>query len=132
MTRIILTSLLLSFCCYTVLVYLYCDTNKIPPGDIARNGWAVWQKNNCQSCHQVYGLGGYMGPDLTNIAAVRDRKHLYTFIKYGTGRMPNLQLPDEDVNAVIEWLSWVNKTGETKVAASAVRWTGTYSINKQQ
>ena len=32
-------------------------------------GREVWHENNCQSCHQLYGFGGFLGPDLTNLAS---------------------------------------------------------------
>ncbi|MBS1585904.1 MAG: cytochrome c [Bacteroidetes bacterium] len=132
MVNRILTLLLIAFSCYSLWVYLYCDEKRIAPDAIASRGWKIWQEKNCQSCHQVYGLGGYMGPDLTNIAALRTEQHLRTFIKYGTGKMPNFQLSDDEVNNLVAWLIWVNKTGKAKVPASAVHWTGTYNIERQE
>ena len=34
---------------------------------LVAEGRLVWQKYNCHTCHQLYGLGGYLGPDLTNV-----------------------------------------------------------------
>lgn len=132
MVKGILSVLLLSFGCYTASVYLYCDKHVVQPNEAARKGWGLWQDKNCQSCHQVYGLGGYMGPDLTNVASKRDKKYLHTFIKYGTGRMPNLGLSDIEVDNMVAWLQWVDKTGQSKVAAKAVHWTGTYMLDRKE
>lgn len=92
----------------------------------------IWQSKNCQSCHQLYGLGGYMGPDLTNTAgdSSKSEKYMFTLIKYGTGKMPDFQLSDKEVNNVIAFLSWVDKSGKSKVSKESVHWTGTYIIDK--
>ncbi|MCH7870146.1 MAG: c-type cytochrome, partial [Planctomycetes bacterium] len=34
---------------------------------MAKSGLAIWRENNCQACHQIYGYGGFLGPDLTNL-----------------------------------------------------------------
>lgn len=90
----------------------------------------MWQDKNCQSCHQLYGLGGYMGPDLTNIArdSSKGRAYMHTFIKYGTGRMPAYNMTDTEVNKIIDFLTWVDKSGVSQVPAEAVHWSGTYII----
>jgi nitric oxide reductase subunit C len=129
MVKGILSVLLLCFGCYTASVYLYCDEHVAPVHEQAKRGWEIWQAKNCQSCHQVYGLGGYLGPDLTNVAAKRDSKYLHTYIKYGTGRMPNFGLSDREVDDVAAWLQWVDKTGQSKVPKGAVHWTGTYVLD---
>jgi nitric oxide reductase subunit C len=121
-----------AFVAYSVCVYLYRDPAAVKdkPNAIVLAGWNTWQQKNCQSCHQLYGLGGYMGPDLTNV--VRTRSNLYPFIKYGTGKMPNFHLTDKEVSEVIAFLSWVDKTGEAAVPPEAVHWSGTYILNNQQ
>jgi nitric oxide reductase subunit C len=114
-------------------VYNYCDTKdrkESIPSAQALAGWDTWQKKNCQTCHQLYGLGGYMGPDLTNVASNsgKDEKYLRTFIKYGTGKMPNFLLDDTEVSNVLAFLQWVDKSGKSKVAAENVTWSGNYNL----
>lgn len=124
--------LFLAFGLYTFLVYKNCDSddhNK--PGDEVIAGWETWQENNCQSCHQLYGLGGYMGPDLTNTASSKGADYMKVFIKYGSDRMPNFHLPDSEVANLVAFLSWVDKTGQSRVPPESVHWTGNYIINKQ-
>ena len=69
---------------------MYCDddASTIVVSESVTSGWETWQNKNCQSCHQLYGLGGYMGPDLTNVASDSTKGHAYmkTVIKYGTGK----------------------------------------------
>lgn len=39
-------------------------------------GEAVYRKADCASCHMLYGRGGFLGPDLTDIAASRTVQQL--------------------------------------------------------
>jgi nitric oxide reductase subunit C len=56
------------------------DTNGWPPkpilaaaapGKAASTGQMLYQKNDCAACHQIKGIGGTAGPDLTQIGMVR-------------------------------------------------------------
>ena len=127
-------ALFIVFAVYTTFVYSNCDKRSIAESKPDRQvlaGWKTWQAKNCQSCHQVYGLGGYMGPDLTNIAADPAKGDVYmrTFIKYGTGRMPNFNLADTDIDHLVAFLTWVNKSGKTKVPTDRVTWWGNYNLD---
>jgi len=41
------------------------------PGDVARGEAVFWCKGGCSSCHAISGRGSVVGPDLSNIAAMR-------------------------------------------------------------
>lgn len=72
--RTVFFILCLLFSVYTALVYAYgLGTNAEPADAAILAGLRTWQEQNCQSCHQLYGLGGYMGPDLTNTFTVEGR-----------------------------------------------------------
>ena len=71
--------------------------------DIERQGAAVYQQYNCVACHQFYGLGGYMGPDLTNVISNRGAAYARAFITAGTGTMPNLGLAPEEIDRVVAY-----------------------------
>lgn len=124
--------LFILFLFYSTMVYIYSkkDTSfqKVP--EEVNAGWEVWQKNNCQTCHQLYGLGGYMGPDLTNMSSDPHKgpKYMRVFIKYGTNKMPDFHLNDTEVNQVLAFLKWVDQSGQNRVKAESVHWTGTYII----
>ena len=71
---LLLTLLVSVFSIYNFTIY----TSKSDYGTIrlskkAINGENIWLKNNCNSCHQLYGLGGYLGPDLTNIYSTKGK-----------------------------------------------------------
>src|SRR6185369_4489230 len=76
--------------------YLYTH---LPAGDqqVSENvatGKLLWQEYNCGACHQVYGLGGYLGPDLTNSYSRRGSDYIKAFLKGGNQVMPNFHLDD--------------------------------------
>ncbi len=80
----------------------------------AAEGRLVWQEYNCQSCHQFYGLGGYLGPDLTNIMSQPGKGELYlkAMVKSGTKQMPSFTVPDKKMKELIEFLKSVDASGK--------------------
>lgn len=76
----------------------------------AMAGKEIWQAKNCIACHQFYGLGGYLGPDLTNIMSDpgKGKSYAAVFIKNGGATMPNLHLTDKETEAVIAYLEYVS------------------------
>jgi nitric oxide reductase subunit C len=127
--------LFIAFAFYSWMVYRYGDdknTEGIPDKQTIA-GWKVWQDKNCQSCHQLYGLGGYMGPDLTNVSSFpgKDAGYLKSFIKHGTVRMPDFNLSDPETENIIAFLTWVDKSGKSKIPVNVVSWWGNYNLDKQ-
>jgi len=110
--------LLLVGCFFSLSVVAYSD---YPREDVrpmtpeARRGLDVWRDNNCQACHQIHGFGGFHGPDLTNRLTdnVLDAE-LIQVILTGRGRMPAFELPDEDLDALMAWLRWINDSGRAQ------------------
>lgn len=82
--------------------------------EIASEGRLVWQSYNCQSCHQLYSLGGYLGPDLTNIISNPNKgeKMVRAMIKSGTKQMPAFVLSDSEINSLIEFLKSTDASGK--------------------
>lgn len=42
--------------------------------------------------------------------------------------MPNLHLKNEEVDNLVAYLSWIDKTGKSEVNDSNIHWTGSYII----
>lgn len=42
-----------------------------PPGDATAGEELFWGKTGCSNCHRIRGKGGQLGPDLSNVAAMR-------------------------------------------------------------
>ena len=77
----------------------------------ASEGKLLWQQKNCASCHQIYGLGGYLGPDLTNVISSKGMDYARTFIETGTQKMPNLHLNKIEIDSIEFQCIPMNSTG---------------------
>ncbi len=77
---------------------------------LQKEGRLVWQKNNCHVCHQLYGLGGFLGPDLTNVAE-KGYYYMDAFLKVGINSMPVFNLTEEEKLHLFEFLKATNASG---------------------
>jgi len=79
------------------------------------NGKKIFQQYNCVACHQLYGLGGYLGPELTTAYSDKKRGEQYMriFLKAGGMRMPNFHFTDGEVNDIISYLKYVDSSAIT-------------------
>ncbi len=80
--KVMLTCLVAAFGVQTVLVYT--DERQDPLSDIELRGRALWHENACQVCHQIYGQGGFLGPDLTNVASRLEDSRLESLLTVGS------------------------------------------------
>lgn len=98
----------------------------------AKEGKLLFQEYNCGACHQFYGLGGYMGPDLTNVISEKGKGELYAkaFLQGGTQKMPNFHLTEKEIAALIAYLKYVDKTGLSPVKEFRPNWDGTVETLK--
>ncbi len=100
--KLLLAVLVLSFGVQTGLVYT--DARSEPLSQAAREGRALWQAHACQTCHQFYGQGGFLGPDLTNAASRVDSTRLVSLLTVGSGQMPPLGFSDGETAAMAAFL----------------------------
>ena len=93
----------------------------------AQKGKLLFQKYNCTACHQLYGLGGYMGPDLTNAMSRSGIGEMYVraLLQNGTERMPNFHLSEEEIKSLVAYLKYVDKTGISPVKKFEINYDGT-------
>ena len=77
-----------------------------------RKGKKLFQEYNCVACHQVYGLGGYLGPDLTNAWSDKRRGEAYlrAMLASGGARMPNFHFSPDQIEAILSYLKYVDTT----------------------
>ncbi len=124
-----------AFAVYSVIVY---TSGTEAPGPSAssqhvKNGLALFQKHNCIACHQFYGLGGYMGPDLTNVISAPGKGADYAraFIENGTVRMPDYNFTATETDDLVHFLEFVAASGQYPARNPVVRWNGlvTYDGN---
>ena len=78
-------------------------------------GKKLFQQYNCIACHQLYGLGGYLGPELTTAFSDPQRGEIYmkTFLMAGGPRMPNYHFTNEEISSIISYLKYVDATAVT-------------------
>ncbi len=104
--------LVVVFFVQTWLVYTDPAGRATPPlSRLAAAGRAIWLEHNCQSCHQLYGFGGFLGPDLTNASERLTRARLDTVLSVGAGQMPAFHLSEQERGAVAAFLAAIHSTG---------------------
>lgn len=89
---------------------------------LASEGRLVWQEYNCQSCHQLYSLGGYLGPDLTNVISNPNKgeKIIRAMVRSGTKQMPAFNLTDNEMNSLIEFLKSTDASGKSDLRGFSI------------
>lgn len=113
MKFVVLSVLLVMFFIYTASVYTVgtAISESNPMLNVsAIKGKMLWQKYNCSSCHQLYGLGGFLGPDLTTVSSRKGHAYAKAIILSGTKRMPYYGLANDEAEAIIKFLSYVDST----------------------
>ncbi len=112
--RLILAVMLLVFTIYNFWIYTSSGQNPTSAmSEQAIDGEILWQKSNCTSCHQLYGLGGYLGPDLTNIVSCPGKGPVYAkaFLNSGLKVMPKFNFTEKEKDDIIAFLTHVDSTG---------------------
>lgn len=124
--RLVFYTLSIGFAIYSILLWTQKEkVSEVSPLLVAE-GKQVWQTYNCQSCHQFYGLGGYLGPDLTNEFNKwkGNTALIEAFIRSGNRRMPSYHLSDREMKALLGFLEAMNQTGVADPRHFAIRQTG--------
>ncbi|HLF46836.1 MAG TPA: cytochrome c [Chitinophagaceae bacterium] len=104
--------LVIAFLFYSGHLYLSLPVKGKSVNEETGLGKSVWQQYNCNACHQVYGLGGFLGPDLTNTFSRRGPDYISAFVQSGTGAMPGFQLNRQEMNALLAYLQNIDASGK--------------------
>lgn len=126
----ILFILCLAFLLYSIQLYtlpVHDSQNQNPQ---VQQGKKIWQEKNCISCHQFYGLGGHLGPDLTNVSGKRPESYIRAFLTSGTDVMPNFHLSEQEKDALISFLNYTNTTGKSSPSHFKINLDGTIQPTK--
>ena len=122
---LVLLILLFFFLCYSFYLYTNLPVKRIKQDRDAAAGKLSWQKYNCNACHQVYGLGGYLGPDLTNVYSVRGPAYIEAFLKNGTGFMPDFHLKQGEIKNLLGFFRQLNASGKSDPKTFMLSYEGT-------
>jgi nitric oxide reductase subunit C len=117
---LLLSVLALCFALQTYLVYSDPPPETPPLNERALQGRKIWHAKNCQACHQLYGMGGFLGPDLTNVTERLNGFRMRKLLTKGSGAMPAFNLKRKEIAAMGAFLAAVGKTGR----GQARRYTG--------
>jgi len=117
--------LALSFFSYSFSLYLDPPVKKNVVSGATSDGKLLWQKYNCTACHQVYGLGGFLGPDLTNTYSLRGPLYIKAFLQSGTVTMPNFHFNEKELNALLAYLQNMDASGKADPKTFIISSNGT-------
>ncbi|GAB4092913.1 c-type cytochrome [Flaviaesturariibacter terrae] len=108
-------ALFASYVLYSALVFT--KGTELPTGQpalsaAAARGKELYQQYNCQACHQLFGLGGYLGPDLTHAWSDPRRGPLYlnALLQSGGSRMPDFHLSTDERECLLAYLRSVDQS----------------------
>jgi nitric oxide reductase subunit C len=117
MTKVaVFLTLFISYLGYSLLVYTRGTESPVvvpraEQEEVAK-GKLLFQQYNCIACHQVYGLGGYLGPELTTAWSDKNRGEQYmrAILASGGSRMPNFHLPAHEIESLLSYLKYIDAT----------------------
>lgn len=105
--KVLLATLVATFVVQTGLVY--SDDVDLVLSDDAVQGRKLFHDGSCQVCHQLWGQGGFLGPDLTNAASRVDETRLASLLTVGSGQMPAFAYTDEQIASVRAFLEEIDR-----------------------
>lgn len=124
------------FIMFSSYVYMRPIRKVIPIQLTDADKWArgkmIWQQHNCHTCHQIYGLGGYLGPDLTNVVSRPGYSEAYLkgIIQSGVKQMPGFTLSESEMDDLLYFLRALDETGSAQPSDYQHDGWGVYSIKK--
>lgn len=125
------TVLLFSFFAYSMFIYTQSESMDNHATLEAEAGKRIWQQNNCVACHQIYGLGGFLGPDLTNVysAKLKGPEYIKAFVRSGTAAMPAFELSEEELEQLLSFFKHVDASGKSDPKNFRRNLDGTIELN---
>ena len=105
--KVMLSVLVVCFAIQTGLVY--SDDVDIVLSADAVEGRQLFHDGSCQVCHQLWGQGGFLGPDLTNAASRVDETRLVSLLTVGSGQMPAYGYDERQIRYVRAFLEEIDR-----------------------
>lgn len=95
-------------------------------------GLQLFHDKGCEYCHQINGVGGIRGPDLTNVAGRLTSQEIVIRISNGAENMPayGSTLDNSQLNALVAFLETRTGDGGTRLTKSNDLPTPTVSSNQ--
>ena len=126
------TGMTLLYFAYTATIYRLPEGSESSSKSEILAGKALWQEKNCMACHQIYGLGGFLGPDLTNVysAPGKGPGYIAAFVKSGTLVMPAFPLSDEEMSSLNAFMEHIDASGIADPKSFTIKPDGTIEQRK--
>src|SRR5262245_44246312 len=106
---VVFVLLFCSFIIYSAWVYTKGTQSPVVMNAMENRGKILFQEYNCTACHQVFGLGGYLGPDLTHTMSLPGKEALCrAMLQTGSLRMPAFRLNQQETEELVAYLKFVN------------------------
>ena len=112
---------ILIICCYLIICGLvvftsgkqdhHAMTADAAQENLIERGKQVWQDNGCIVCHSIYGLGGHLGPDLTNVYSRMGGTYVETIVQTGLKKMPAYALSTKDTQSLVAYFEYLDQLG---------------------
>ena len=110
--KLLMGGLVAAFAVQTALVYTDDTASSFEIlGEEALRGRQLWHEYNCQTCHQIHGFGGFLGPDLTNAAKRLTDERLQEVLTVGTAQMPAFHFDEDQVLDLAAFLDELSVMG---------------------
>ena len=107
-----MSGLVAAFAVQTALVYLDDTASTFETlSEDAVKGRRLWHEYNCQSCHQIHGFGGFLGPDLTNAAKRLTNERLEQVLTVGVAQMPAFHFTEDQRYNIATFLDELSYMG---------------------
>lgn len=86
----------------------------------ASEGLQLFHDKGCEYCHQINGVGGIRGPDLSHIAGQLTRQELIIRISNGGSNMPayGSEITKSELTALVDFLETRTGDGGTRLSTS--------------
>jgi nitric oxide reductase subunit C len=117
--------LMTAFLSYSGVLYSALPSGNASLSADAERGKSLWQKHNCTACHQIYGLGGFLGPDLTNEYSLKGPEQIKAFLTVGSATMPEYRFAPEDIIALTAYLRHIDSSGVADPRMFKINYDGT-------
>ncbi|MCK5944870.1 MAG: c-type cytochrome [Planctomycetes bacterium] len=96
--KLLMGGLLAAFVVQTAMVYTDDTADGFAPlSEEALRGRRLWHRHNCQTCHQIHGFGGFLGPDLTNAGKRLTKERLDQVLTVGSAQMPAFHFSEDEI-----------------------------------
>jgi mono/diheme cytochrome c family protein len=106
-----IAAVLAGWAVYALLLALLPVRAAAADAPAAPQGRAAWDRAGCAVCHSLYGLGGHLGPDLTDAHGRLGPAALRAIVRRGGSVMPAFALDDAELDALLAFLAEADAGG---------------------